>query len=127
MWSRAVLSIIVGLQLSTPAGAEFFNTARFVSRPDPLTDMQGRVKYIVDFARSAADAFPNEAAPELRQRFQPWKSDKSRNFARSLEVQYGITVDNVISYIGPSITDTPRYISWMAASLTTRTFRTLLA
>lgn len=104
MWTRALLSIIVGLLLSTSASAEFFKAARFVSRPDPLIDVQGRVKYVVDFARSAADAFPDEATPELQQRFQPWKSDKSRNFARFLEVQYGITVDNVISYIGPSIT-----------------------
>ena len=67
-------------------------------------DERGRVQYIVDFVRSAYDGFSDHAVPEVAQRFQSWKSHRSKNFARSFELQYGIVVDSVVSYIGPSIT-----------------------
>lgn len=101
--SRILLSVLIALAICGEASAEFFAAARFLSRPSPITDEQGRIRYIVDFAKPTYDSFSDHATPEVAQRFQPWKSNRSKNFARSLELQYGITVESVISYVGPSI------------------------
>lgn len=102
--ARILLSLLLAFTVPWDASAEFFAAARFLSRPSPVMDEQGRIRYIVDFVKSAYDSYSDYATPEVAQRFQSWKSHRSKNFARALELQYGITAEGVISYVGPSIT-----------------------
>lgn len=80
-----------------------FFGAPLTRAPNPTTDSQGRVKYIVDFAKGSSDAFPAQADEAVSRRFQAWKPIKVKNFAASIEQQYGIVAEGIIGYVGTSV------------------------
>lgn len=104
--------IVSGLVLST--GLAILSSTHAVAQSQlvpithassPIVDEKGRVQYLIDLVKDLHDQFPDiDTAANDLQRFAPRHGVRARNMARALERQYGISVINMTSYVGDSIT-----------------------
>lgn len=70
----------------------------------PIVDGFGYSQYLVDFVAGTHDQFPDVDTADDSGRFAERHSAKARNMARTFEKRYGVTVINMTSYVGDSVT-----------------------
>lgn len=100
----AIAMTLIGFASSNDVSAQFAPLAPLKTAANSTTDNFGRVKYLIDISRDAIDGFPDIAPPEVSRRFGSRHLDKAKNMARALELQYGLTVVDMTSWVGNSIT-----------------------
>lgn len=72
----------------------------------PITDDQGRVRYIIDFAKDATQGQPTQinTGESLNDGLPEWQKPEMRHFAKGIAKQYALTPVSTTSWVGNSIT-----------------------
>ncbi|MBI3150456.1 MAG: S8 family serine peptidase [Betaproteobacteria bacterium] len=66
----------------------------------PFTDSHGRIRYIVELAADAANAYRDIAAPQ--DGFASWHKPEVRGLVAALAARHGFKPESITSWIGPS-------------------------
>ncbi len=72
----------------------------------PITDNQGRTRYIIDFTKEATQGQPTHIGPgePLNDGLPEWQKPEMRYFAKGIAKKYGLTPVSTTSWVGNSIT-----------------------
>src|SRR3990167_8276769 len=76
------------------------------SAATPITDNQGRIRYIIDFTKEATQGQPTHIKPgePLNDGLPDWQKPEMRYFAKGIAKKYGLTPLSTTSWVGNSIT-----------------------
>lgn len=76
------------------------------SAATPITDNQGRIRYIIDFTKEATQGQPTHIEPDapLNDGLPDWQKPEMRHFAKGIAKKYGLTPLSTTSWVGNSIT-----------------------
>lgn len=76
------------------------------SNTAPITDNQGRIRYIIDFTKDATQGQPTQikAGEPLNDGLPEWHKPEMRYFAKGIAGQFALTPLSITSWVGNSIT-----------------------